>query len=250
MEFSFEITENDIARVKSFVRQHENGRFVVERRSRNLTESKLEITKEKFWKAMTGARLTSVQRSGPQSPVIRFLSSQPFPLAYCRVCEFEKPEHFIRSTLVNAGGIRFSNRIAEDLSANLEQLQSGAWKQTLADCNALRSATSPQDERRAADHIRITFKGFGPKQSRNLLQSLGLTRYEIPIDSRVIHWLKDFGFPVPLSAAALTDSDYYNFISDGVQELCRRSGVEPCIFDAVIFSARDGEDWERPNILF
>ena len=27
--------------------------------------------------------------------------------------------------------------------------------------------------------------GFGPKQARNLLQGLGLTRYEIPIDSRI-----------------------------------------------------------------
>jgi hypothetical protein len=35
-----------------------------------------------------------------------------------------------------------------------------------------------------AGYIQETFEGFGPKQSRNLLQALGLTRYEIPIDIR------------------------------------------------------------------
>ena len=38
-----------------------------------------------------------------------------------------------------------------------------------------------------------------------------------------------------LSAAALGDRNYYNFISDGVQELCRQSGVKPCVLDAAIF---------------
>jgi len=32
-------------------------------------------------------------------------------------------------------------------------------------------------------------KGIGPKQSRNLRQALGLLRYEIPIDSRIVKWL-------------------------------------------------------------
>ena len=38
-------------------------------------------------------------------------------------------------------------------------------------------------ERQAADYFADHFAGFGPKQSRNLLQSLGLARYEVPIDS-------------------------------------------------------------------
>src|SRR3712207_8726784 len=36
-----------------------------------------------------------------------------------------------------------------------------------------------------------SLKGFGPKQSRNLLQGLGLTRYEIPIDIRITRWFND-----------------------------------------------------------
>lgn len=38
-------------------------------------------------------------------------------------------------------------------------------------------------ERKAAVYIQKTFSGFGPKQSRNFWQSLGLTRYEFVLDS-------------------------------------------------------------------
>ena len=98
-----------------------------------------------------------------------------------------------------------------------------------------------------AEYVRETFAGFGPKQSRNLLQALNLTRHEIPIDSRIIGWLNKFGFPVRLHAAALSDINYYNFVSDGVQQLCAKSGVLPCVLDAAIFSLKEGDAWTAEN---
>jgi hypothetical protein len=97
--------------------------------------------------------------------------------------------------------------------------------------------------------MRETFHGFGPKQSRNLLQALGLTRYEIPIDTRVTAWLSDFGFPVRLSATALADPNYYDFVSRGIQALCAKCNVFPCILDAAIFAAKDGDGWTDANII-
>jgi hypothetical protein len=92
--------------------------------------------------------------------------------------------------------------------------------------------------------------GLGPKQSRNFLQCLGLTRYEIPIDSRITKWLNDFGFPVALGAAALSDPDYYAFVNDGVRELCKAAGTYPCVFDAVVFSRVDKGGWEGRKFVF
>ena len=51
-------------------------------------------------------------------------------------------------------------------------------------------------ERETARWIASRLVGFGPKQSRNLLQSLGLGRYEIPLDSRFAHL-----YPCMLDAA-------------------------------------------------
>ena len=64
-----------------------------------------------------------------------------------------------------------------------------------------------------ADYIDDTFEGFGPKQSRNLLQELGLTRFEIPIDSRVTNWLNDeLKFPIKVTSTALSDKHCYRLV--------------------------------------
>ncbi len=108
----------------------------------------------------------------------------------------------------------------------------------------------PETERRAAEFIDAKFVGFGPKQSRNLLQWLGLSRYETPIDSRITKWLNDFGFPVRLSGTALSDPSYYDFVSDGVQRLCEVCKITPCVLDAAIFSSFDQGKWTEENLAY
>jgi hypothetical protein len=62
-----------------------------------------------------------------------------------------------------------------------------------------------------------------------------------PIDSRITGWLNEFGFPITLSADALSDRNYYRFISEGVRELCDACHIYPCLLDAAIFSSYDRE---------
>jgi hypothetical protein len=85
----------------------------------------------------------------------------------------------------------------------------------------------------------MRFEGIGPKQSRNLWQWLGLTRYEIPLDSRVTRWInKHLSFRV--ETAALADPAYYEMMLDHIQTLCKRAGVLPCVFDAAAFDYGEG----------
>jgi hypothetical protein len=98
-------------------------------------------------------------------------------------------------------------------------------------------------ERKAALYIQKTFSGFGPKQSRNFWQSLGLTRYEFVLDSRVLKWLRSLDFPLPLSSMALGEEEYYCFVSDILRNWCIQTGILPCILDAAIFSSYDLEEW-------
>jgi hypothetical protein len=91
---------------------------------------------------------------------------------------------------------------------------------------------------------------FGPKQSRNLLQSLGLSRYETPIDSRIVKWLNEFGFPLRLSAPALADRHYYAFVMEGFQQICRACEVMPCVLDAAIFASFDNGGWTEESIIW
>jgi hypothetical protein len=248
VDLEWTISDTDVESIRMLLDSRASCPLVIRRHRVNLADLKPPVDKAAFWREMTSARLTSVQRSGPRSHVARFLRTDPFPLAYQIVAEQADPAPFIADALRASGGIRFAATISTDLSTNLRRLESGEWSEALRECNRLTTAVSADVERQVADYIR-SFKGFGPKQSRNLLQGLGLTRYEIPIDSRITAWLNDFGFPVHLSAAALADPSYYNFVSRGIQALCTRSDVYPCVLDAAIFGSSDGDGWAEGDFI-
>jgi hypothetical protein len=150
--------------------------------------------------------------------------------------------------LANFGGIRRSEKIGRELAMNLKHLEDGLWDDILPRLETLRTNPSPSEELNAAAYLAEKLLGVGPKQSRNLLQILGLTRYEVPIDSRLTKWLNEFGFPLRLSSVALSDPNYYNFVSRGIQELCKAAEVYPCILDAAIFASRDSGSWRVDNL--
>ncbi len=187
--------------MKAFLDLHRDDLFVRQRIEWNMRDEKTAVTKEDFWQQMVACLLTTQQRSGPTSAVTRFIRTTPFPLAYKTCLEHPNVEDFAKGTLTKFGGLRRTNLLAGDIATNLTRLEEGLWRRTLDTLATLRGNKEVGPEREAADFIDANFAGFGPKQARNLLQSLGLTRHEIPIDSRIAKWLNEFGFPVRLSAS-------------------------------------------------
>lgn len=248
MEIEWHISADDVARVRTLIHKQSSNALVRARMAKNLAKTKPPVGRQQFWFHMAGMRLTSVQRSGPNSYVARFIRTVPFPLAYDATCGARDVESFLANALRKAGGIRFVDSIARQLAANFRRLEEGEWDEALRQCNQLASPMSRVIEKEVANYI-DTYDGFGPKQSRNFLQALGLTRFEIPIDSRVTDWLNEFGFPVRLNAAALADRNYYEFVSEGIQALCAKCDVFPCILDAAIFALKDGDAWTEANIV-
>ena len=245
MNFIWQIQPEDIEKVRAFVDCHLNDAEVKDRIARNLRKDKPPITEEQFWECMVGCLLTTQQKSGPNSRVAAFIGEVPFPLRY-EVCMSHQDDllDFAQAVLTKFGGLRWPRQIAAGVSANLATLEGKwGWQRYFSMLDRLREVQTQEVERTVAHFIDERLCGFGPKQSRNLLQWLGLTRYEIPIDSRVTKWLNnDFGFPLKLSSTALADLNYYEFVLDAVQQLCREADVFPCVLDAAVFSSFDGED--------
>lgn len=250
MELIWKLQAEEIERLQAFVAQQSTNAFVRYRIKRNVESPATAVSIERFWEIMVGCLLTSQQRSGPGSPIIRLISTQPFPLSYGTFLEMAEPEAEAQRILKSFGGIRFTNRIPKQLAANFRALQSGLWERTQAVLQQVIVEASPAAERNAAAFIAKYYAGFGPKQSRNLLQGLWLSKYEIPIDSRITKWLNNFGFPVVLSSFALSDPHYYDFVSDGIQAMCSQSGIVPCVLDAAIFSSYDGDAWNDENMVW
>jgi hypothetical protein len=242
----WELQDNDIIRLKVFMQKNTNP-FVARRILRNVNHVNLQLDKNSMLKTFAMCLLTTQQRSGPNSPISIFLRKEPFPLTIENIENVSDTEKFVRDVMQQNGLNRYKNRIPNYFSSNFQQLQTTNWQllETLKTLNGDR-----RHEREIADNISDTFLGFGPKQSRNYLQALGLVKYEIPIDSRITSWLNNFGFPVSLSSIALQDKGYYHFVSDGIQHLCDEAEIYPCVLDAAIFSSFDNGLWTEENSIF
>ena len=249
MKIKWVITENDINRVQRFVDEHDNP-FVASRISRNVKREGIIVDRNLILRCMIMCLITSQQRSGPNTPVSIFLRMDPFPVTFENISGEMDVEDFLRVTMQQNGLNRYVNRISGFFAWNFQFIQDSDWSLVEILKDRLGSNATRKDEREIADYIDDTFKGFGPKQSRNFLQSLGLTKYEIPIDSRITNWLNDQGFPVVLSSAGLQDRAYYHFVSDGIQRLCDKADIYPCVLDAAIFSSYDSGGWNVENVVY
>lgn len=247
MKILWQVSSKDVEKVKDIVKLHKNNNFVQARIKRNLAKTKPRITKSVFWRHLVSCLVTTQQRAGPGSVVNKFIKSNSFLLRYS-LCKCKARLEYSAQKELSKYRLRRSNVIAKEIRENLTYLETH-WKEISGQLNELRTKQNIRTERKAAGYFKEKFKGIGPKQSRNLLQTMGLTRYEIPIDSRITKWLNSFGFPVKLTSQVLSDENYYNFISDGIQSLCRESNLYPCVLDAAIFSSFDKQEWIEENII-
>ncbi len=248
MNITWNITDKDIQKIKKVLIDNENP-FLIKRRERNVNRQNIVINEDVIIKTMIACLLTSQQRSGPNSVVGRFLSKEPFPINFESISKVDKIEDYLKQKLKKNELTRYINRISHFFASNIKKIEKDNWL-IIKKLENLKDIDSKEEERKIADKLNNDFDGFGPKQSRNFLQSLGLTRYEIPIDSRITNWLNDFGFPVTLTSSPLGDKGYYHFVSDGIQELCRKAEIYPCILDAAIFSSYDNGEWTEENTIF
>ncbi len=247
MKISWNINESDIQKVKKVMKENDNF-FLKNRRERNIEKKNIEIDKNIIILNLMMCLLTSQQRSGPNSVVGKFLSLKPFPITSELIDESDNIELLIKLILQENGLTRYINKISAFFAENIKKIELDNWN-LISKLNYLNINQSKETERELADFLNDWLKGFGPKQSRNFLQALGLTKYELPIDSRIARWLNDFGFPVSLTSSPLSDKGYYHFVSDGIQELCLKAKIYPCELDAVIFSSFDNDEWTEENIM-
>lgn len=241
MRLQWGVTPSDIAEVKRVVGLNLKSPLVQERVRRNVRGRHPSASKSSVWAWLVYYLLTTQQRSGPNFPVTRFTRARPFPLGLAALRSTARSEALVRRVLTEFGGIRRAPTIAKQLSANFHTLEDGLWDEVLGRLRSLEKRHAPAEERLVAKCIAGHLDGFGPKQSRNLIQQPGLSRHEIPIDSRITRWLNEHIWPIPLDAQMLGSHAYYDWVMDGVQQLCRRAGGLPCVFNAAVFSSLEPE---------
>jgi hypothetical protein len=245
-------SDEEINNLLEIVSDQEDNPFVRKRREQNVQQVEIDLTPEQFWNAHLAALLTSQQRSGPESHVSKFLKNEIQSVSLDRCRDAEDVSTFVSKALEAHGGIRYYNNIGDACEINLERLDSGGWDELWSELETLVTARSREPkasdaerEREVATYLSERLAGdglhrVGSKQARNILQILGLTRYEIPLDSRITKWLNaNFELPYYVSGSGLSNPEYYHFIMDIVQDGCAKADVLPCVFDAAVFSSYD-----------
>ena len=254
MSPKWDFNDEQVALAKRLIEEQKSTIFVQDRQKRNCADVRPAVTKERLWNAMVCMRLTTQAPSGPSSYVSKFqrLRLGTFPLAYDTVLGTQSDrEKFIHSTFKTHKVARHRRTAARQLSDNFAKLEANDWKDILGQCNRLITPGSRAEEEGIAEFMQFQLDGFGPKQSRNLLQALGLTRYEIPVDSRVVTWLNETIVISPSAEKAkLSSKSYYRGIIDGIVLLSERCGVYPCVLDAAVFGAKDPDSWHPKELVF
>jgi len=249
MRLHIEVTPKDAAAIRKFFDHWAQSPMVVKRAQRNVEGQRDALTEKTLWHAIVTCLLTTQQRSGPQSPITKFMRIEPFPLALSVARRHGDVRSWAGGVLSSHGGIRRYNQLANEVAANLEILDSGGFGTLLTALRPLEKSSSKAAERAAAHLLDEMLAGVGPKQARNTLQSLGLSQYEIPLDSRVAKWLRRIGFPLPVAAAALSDPEYYDFVLDAFQDMAAAVDVLPCLLDAAIFASFDPA-WTEAEVVW
>ncbi len=236
MNIVWEIGDSDIRKIKDFIHEHKSP-FIEQRIDRNIHRKDVKIDKDIILMTMLICLLTSEQEVSPDGDVNGLFRKNQELMTHQFLAKAVDVEYVISEVLKNNGLTGNVKKIPDYFSFNFSYLIKTKWDLEKKLINSLKHKLTKNAERELADSIDQVFKGFGSAQARSFLQKLGITKYEIPIDTQLINWMKNFGFPVVFSAPALQDRAFYHFISDGIQFLCEKADVYPCILDATIHSA-------------
>lgn len=231
------VTDSFLKKIQKIVEENKDSKTVRERKEKNINRQNIDLSKERIWKIIVGCHVTSNQKSGEDSPSSKLIeSSNSYVLDY-KKCFGKIPEDLAEELKNNQ--IRYNMRIADELLDNLNFLESGGWEKLIQHLESIKGKHTQQDEKEVINYLlgEGRLKGIGLKQSRNFLQWLGLSVYEIPIDSRVCKILKDCGCNYVPGTSGLQDEAVYEYMERGLQLVSEKLGIEPCILDACLFNS-------------
>ena len=248
MDLHFDIEQADVDRLRRAYEHWADHELTRQRIELNVgATATTPPTRDQVWDGLMLALTSSQQRSGPGSRVWGLWQADPCPLSLAVVQSWQPDvADRVAGFLKEWGGIRCYNRIGQFVETNVRILLDEGGIERLDGLTGqlwgLRLSFPEWDDRArhrerevCAEILGLGLKGVGNKQCRNWLQDARLLRYEIPLDSRVLKFLRPMMPGVPLEQELLGHESYYLFIEDAVQELCQRAGIFPCIADAVMF---------------
>lgn len=236
MKIDWRISEVDIKKLNDFLVLQLNDLHVTNRIGKNIDLHGLLINRDTILQSLFFSLLLPSQKNRINLQITNLSKNIFSSIKYKTIINLPDIKKHIFEISKKHGITMDINKEPQYFAENFKFLESTNWILLDLISKKISQKAGAMAEREIADYIDTMFKGFGAIEAREFLQYLGLTKYEIPIDSIVSDWLNNFGFPVKLSITALQDRNYYHFVSDGIQLLCAKANVYPCVLEAAIHS--------------
>jgi thermostable 8-oxoguanine DNA glycosylase len=233
MELVWKLSDSDIIKVREFVKTNVNPN-VEKIMNRNIRRIEVTIDKDSILRAMLTCLLASDTDSYPEHEIDKIFHKKSHFLNFEYLFKMNSIENAFHEIFQKFGNNKYVKKVPKYFSSNFDFLVETNWNLESEIKNSLKKELTKHDERKLADMADRSFKGFGSKEARSFLLALGVTKYEIPIDNKLIRWLEKFSFPIKFTKIALQDIIFYHFVSDGIQKLCEVSDIYPCVLYASI----------------
>jgi len=256
MDIRYDLSDDDLQPFQEILDAHANDDYVVETRAAATAEVWNRPDEEAVWRAILRCQCTSMQRSGEGKPVWNFFAGEPAPceqLSLARLSEADDVWGYAQGVLEGAR-LRFHRNIAGQIVKNRERFYGD---EGLVMDDALAALVTPTGfsdpdvasrlalERTAAWNLlysRSTHKvsGFGPKQSRHFLKSIGLARWTLPIDSRLLNGIYPLLFDGAdelgwFSTSAMADEGVYRMAENLFIRIALALGITTVELDSVLW---------------
>lgn len=243
MQAEWRIDSASLSKWKKLVAENREKPIVKKRRRLNVHRIDIRLDKQEIWRILMGCQVTTQQPSGQGSAVAKFLAGKS-PAVRLNECRKARSVAALVSSECSAAGLRFGPKTGSNMQRIFDSLENGGWSALMEQLRSIHSHTTANKERAVIRYLRETqhagkhaFPGLGPKQARNFIQWLGLSRYEIPIDSRSLRKMRELGSTFNPGGSALSDEKVYGFVQDALQQVARKLDIYPCELDATIFAS-------------
>ena len=248
MQATWTVDKISVNAWRKLVDEYRDEPIPKERRTLNVQRKGIVLTKTVVWHRIIGCQVTTQQRSGRNTLVTKFLESAS-PLFDLKVVKKCASLEELAQDELTAAGLRMTKKVPKRLQAIYDLLEDGEWSTLLSQLETIRKRTTQNKERAVVNYLTglqngsksKRFPGLGQKQSRNFIQWLGLSRWEVPLDSRVLRVLRTQGANFVPKGNSLADATVYLFVQDLLQIIASRLGIFPCELDACMFASGEGK---------
>jgi thermostable 8-oxoguanine DNA glycosylase len=229
------ITPQSIEYFKNLHAKHQNHPLVLERIENSSSDKKKQdIDINLFWSALVEIINATQDRSAGLNSPTNDTDYKIKKWDSIKDISHDELRELAYTEFMDSNIDKYSNNNARYAVSNRNFIKKQGEEKILKKINSCEVGNATSEEKTCVFLQKL--KGIGPKQSRSILQYLGLSHHQVPIDSAVLNQLEISG--IDITDAKLDKERDYQEVQNIIWNISKELNVLPCVFDAIGYTDR------------